>query len=147
VVGVSDAHLTWLQNNFTSDQLANPAIVGDSAAPAGDGIPNLLKYALGLPPLENAQSLLPQVTVNNGILSLSFSAAQTDLIYKVEVSSDLINWGGEGAYGQILSPVIQMNGNIETAFYDLTSNPGPAFMHVVVSPPPPRRKIVAPAGG
>jgi hypothetical protein len=40
----------WQQANFSVDQLANSTISGYAVMPAGDNIPNLLKFALGLPP-------------------------------------------------------------------------------------------------
>ena len=45
---------SWQSANFTSQQLADPNISGPDATPAGDGIANLVKYALGLPPLTPA---------------------------------------------------------------------------------------------
>jgi hypothetical protein len=47
--------------HFSKAQLANPAISGPQAAPAGDGVANLLKYHLGLgdPWVPAAPSALP----------------------------------------------------------------------------------------
>lgn len=39
----------WREQEFTPDERRNDAISGPGADPAGDGVPNLLKYALGLP--------------------------------------------------------------------------------------------------
>src|SRR5262249_30691896 len=38
----------WRATNFTTAELSDPAISGERAAPAGDGVPNLLKYYFGL---------------------------------------------------------------------------------------------------
>lgn len=39
----------WRRSQFTPEELADPLISGASASPAGDGVPNLTKYALGRP--------------------------------------------------------------------------------------------------
>ncbi len=44
---------TWGQTYFTTEQLGNEAISGPTASPAGDGIPNLMKYAFDLSPWVN----------------------------------------------------------------------------------------------
>jgi hypothetical protein len=40
----------WRQGRFTAGELADPLVSGSNAAPRGDGIPNLLKYAFNLDP-------------------------------------------------------------------------------------------------
>ncbi|HTB63888.1 MAG TPA: leucine-rich repeat protein [Opitutales bacterium] len=128
VVGTSTAKLSWLQNNFTSTQLGNPNIVADSVAPAGDGIPNLLKYAFNLQPFVNEQSSLPQPTASGGNLTLTFPTPQSDLTYTVEASPDLINWSTTGV-------MVQTNGTQETASYPISPSTS-TFLHVVVAPSP-----------
>lgn len=139
IVGNSTARLDWYLNNFTSAQMGNPSIAGDVAEPAGDGIPNLLKYAFNLPALVNGQPLLPQATVNYNFsvlprllhmhaLVLSFDALQSDLTYAVEASTDLANWSTTGV-------TEQTNGSQVTASYLLPVN-GSAFLRIVVSPGP-----------
>jgi len=128
LVGSSAAKLAWLQNNFSSGQLGSPAMVGDLAMPAGDGITNILKYAFNLNPTVNGQSSLPQATIVDDNLVLIFQTLQSDLIYSVEASSDLVNWSADGV-------TVQTNGNQVTASYPLPTS-GAAYMHVVVSPGP-----------
>jgi N-acetylmuramoyl-L-alanine amidase len=84
----------WLREHFTEAQLQDPAISGDYATPAGDGIPNLVKYALNLDPWESSPQGLPQVGVEQGHLTFTFrqSKAATDIDFLVEVSDDLANW-------------------------------------------------------
>lgn len=39
----------WRRSQFSAEELSDPLFSGPSASPAGDGVPNLTKYALGLP--------------------------------------------------------------------------------------------------
>jgi autotransporter-associated beta strand protein len=59
VITVQTPLAQWQESHFTATELADSNISGAAAAPAGDGIPNLIKYALGLPP--HAASVLPVV--------------------------------------------------------------------------------------
>lgn len=92
-------YATWAATQFTAPELADSAISGPAASPAGDGLTNLLIYALGLPPK------IPSVT---GITLLPDPAGWTftyyrpalrsDLTYAVEVSPALTpgSWTSEG---------------------------------------------------
>jgi hypothetical protein len=80
----------------------NPSNVGagaDTTAPMGDGVPNLMKYALGLNPttfVYSAQLPVPSIQPDGGqnylTLAVNRAADPTDVIYNVEVSTDLQNW-------------------------------------------------------
>lgn len=85
---------SWTAANFTQAQLSQPSVSGALAKPAGDGIPNLLKYACDLNPNSLDPSALPQVAMVNGQLALTYVRNKTasDLSYVVEVSSDGLNW-------------------------------------------------------
>lgn len=68
-------------------------------APAGDGICNLLKFALGVPPMESAREHLPTVSVTTvpGVgpvlaLDFAFNPRADGLILSLEVSEDMRNW-------------------------------------------------------
>lgn len=79
-----------LRANFTTAQLANPAISGSSADPANDGLPNLMKYALDLNPnTANANPFIPMVT--NGVFTVSYplSTAAVDVILTPQWSTNL----------------------------------------------------------
>ena len=95
---------TWQSSHFTPAQLAVPAISGDLADPDGDGICNLLEYALNLDPLAANTSGLPVVTAGTqgGITNLTLTytkvKAATDLTYVVEVSADLVTWNSGSGY-------------------------------------------------
>ncbi len=88
---------TWRDNYF-----GNPSNVGagaDSANPAADGVPNLVKYALGLDPLAQVTpDELPGGSVEEiggqeyAVLTIKRAALVPDVAYIVEISSDLQNW-------------------------------------------------------
>ena len=72
--------------------LGNPELSGENAKPMGDGIANLLRYALGAGSSTAVQ--LPQFTRSGGSLSFRFryDPSLFDLIYQVEASDDAGNW-------------------------------------------------------
>ena len=77
---------------------ANPLIAGSAVSPAGDGMSNLLKYALGLDPHVAAAGSAPVMGLSGGSLTLTYTKvlAATDITYTVEWSSDLTNWSPVG---------------------------------------------------
>jgi hypothetical protein len=86
---------TWRDNHF-----GNPSNVGagaNGASPAGDSVPNLIKYALGLNPSTPANaaqlpsgSIQPAGGTNYLTLTVNRAAQPTDITYIVEVSSNLL---------------------------------------------------------
>lgn len=67
----------------------------DAANPAGDGLANLIKYALGLNPAEVAPAdRLPTLAEVDGFLGLNIPRRnrRADVDYVVEFSSDLLTW-------------------------------------------------------
>jgi len=86
---------TWRNSHF-----GNPSNVGagaNGASPAGDGVPNLIKYALGLnpsTPVTAAQlpsgSIQPNGGTNYLTLNVNRGAQPSDITYIVEVSSNLL---------------------------------------------------------
>jgi hypothetical protein len=66
----------------------NPAIAGDTADPDGDGINNLMEYALNLEPLAADVGGLPAPVVDSDHLTLTFRRWKADVTYTPEVSSD-----------------------------------------------------------
>jgi hypothetical protein len=88
---------TWRDNHF-----GNPSNVGsgeNGASPAGDGIANLIKYALGLDPFSPiAPSQLPAGSIDDDegvlypVLTVNRASIAPDVTYIVEVSGDLQTW-------------------------------------------------------
>ncbi len=85
----------FLDTYFTEAQKADDTVSGSDANPVGDGMTNLLKYAIGLDPWRSyAASGAPVSSVSEGHLTLTFPqwTDATDLFYVVEVSDDLVTW-------------------------------------------------------
>jgi hypothetical protein len=85
----------WQIDNFPDPaELANPAISGPAGNPAGDGIPNLLRYALGVGARDEVASRLPRLAASptQRGFRFPFDAEKSDLIWRVEASPDLSDW-------------------------------------------------------
>jgi len=114
---------SWYFQNFSASQVLDANIVGDTVDDSGDGIPNLIKYALGLNPLVvnptssqpfgwvdtiggSAQSTglfsVTTVDLSSGesypVFTVPRNGIHTDVDYIVEVSTDLINWQSGDPY-------------------------------------------------
>ncbi len=95
-VGLPDMELWLLERGV------DPGELGETDTPAGDGIANLLKYALGLPPLVPSGSVAEPTFVEDGgeeflTLGLTLNPQAQDLDVWVETSADLENWqSGKG---------------------------------------------------
>lgn len=84
----------WAATQFSPQELGDAQISGASADPDGDGLPNLLEYALGLDPGEISATGLPMVEQIEGVWTFIYTRAADcpDLIFSVQYSSDLSNW-------------------------------------------------------
>jgi len=119
------ARMVWQQTYFTTAQLNNPAISGDTAEPANDGVSNLLKYAFNLDPWTNGQALLPQAQTSGNNLTLTYQQLRSDVTYTVQASADLQTWTTAGV-------TLQTSGSTVTASYPISGSQR-AFLRVVVT--------------
>jgi hypothetical protein len=105
---------TWLKLYFTPAQISDSGVSGLLADPDGDGICNLLEFALHLEPGFNARTAMVAGSGFSGLplgatetvlgvdhLTLEFvrrtAASAATLTYAAEFSSDLAAWAGGGA--------------------------------------------------
>ncbi len=88
------SYAAWSAIHFAADQLADAAFSGPLACPAGDSVPNLLKYALGLDPWTAQRSPFATTSVAAGHLQFDFTrpVGRTGIAYIVEASGDLAVW-------------------------------------------------------
>ena len=114
------AYDTWQSLVFSPSQLADPAISGDSASPAHDGISNLMKYALNLDPWVKGLSGLPVKSMTpisgSNYLTLAYTKviAATDLNYTVQTSTDLKTWNYGASYTTEVSALNNPDGVTQT---------------------------------
>lgn len=133
----------WQSQWFTPAQLANPAISGNSAEPAGDGVPNLLKYAFNLDPLINGIAYLPATSVaaigGNHYLTLTYTQDMfaSGITYVPQVSSDLVHWFSGAGYVAPVSATPNGDGVTETVVVQCVTPMGatPQFIRLQVTSP------------
>lgn len=98
-LGASSAVLTILEDpydfwkyNYFGANANNPAIAGNLADPAGDGIPNILKYAFALDPnvAHTNPPLTGTIVSNHFQLQFNLNTFATDLNYTAQASATLI---------------------------------------------------------
>ena len=136
---------TWRQQYFGSDQ--NTGDAADLAVPDGDGIPNLIKYALLMTPGQNGSSRLPQAALTNPSgnhrLTLTFQRdpLRNDVSIVVEAQSGLGGtWSeiarstnGAGFTGSAaVSETNGANGAKSVTVQDVQTNAPHRFMRVRV---------------
>lgn len=110
----------WQSTYFTAAQLDEPAVSGDTADPEGDGISNLMKYALNLDPWTNGFGGLPAgsiiTTGNSKYPAITYTELllAPDITYTVQVSTDLQTWNFGPAYTKQTSAIDNPGGETET---------------------------------
>lgn len=98
---------SWQVENFSPAELEDPAIGGPQAVLAGDGLTNLLKYALGLDPRlpANGALPLPARTAEEWTFTYVRPPDRADITYTVLVSTDLATWTDTGVTHELVGPV------------------------------------------
>lgn len=131
----ASAFETWQAARFNATELANLAASGPQADPDGDGLPNLMEYALALEPKIADVAGLPvaSIAAANWIFTYTRPVDRTDLIYVVEVSTDLATWSAAG----VAHERIAATGGTETwrASHPLAGTPALFFRLKVATAP------------
>ena len=136
----------WQVTNFGVNW-NTPAIAGDTATPAHDGIPNLMKYALGANPLSASTASLStfgvQTISGQQYLTLSFthSLTATDVTCNVDVSGDLSGSWSQGSSYSPASGDVPTNANTTQVSRTVTGATETIVVrdNAAVSPSSPRR--------
>jgi Putative Ig domain len=133
---------SWKNAWFSPTQLKDPNISGDKAAPAGDGIPNLMKYALDLDPMTDGAPGLPVEGImtlggtNYLTLSCTLLKSATDITCTVEVSVNLKTWNSGSSYTSVVSVTDNHDGTETVVVQDLApSNGTGSYMRLKVTKP------------
>lgn len=95
-LGAPPASFTaWQALNFPiAAERTNPAIGGSDASPKKDGIPNLLRYALGIGLGESPVAKMPRLDCfsNRREFRFPFDPGRDDIACLVEVTANLADW-------------------------------------------------------
>lgn len=99
VVTIQDVPLSDWRLRCFGTQATNAAVAGDQANPAGDGIPNLIKYALGIAPTSYVSDpLLTAGITPGGAFAVAFTRPDpplADISYELQSSSNLATWAAD----------------------------------------------------
>ncbi|MEX2381212.1 MAG: delta-60 repeat domain-containing protein [Opitutales bacterium] len=110
----------WISGFFSPEDQEDPMIGTEAADPDGDGIPNLLEYALDLDPRTPNPGRMPRreiTTVNDDdFLAITFrrNGNLPDVAITVEVSSDMENWTADTVQ---VGDAVPHDDNTETVVY------------------------------
>lgn len=97
---VHDSLASWLRR-YPSLQGSAALFTSDAD---GDGVNNLMEYALGTDPTRPAATAWPQMEVDEEAFSLIYrrDPLKNDLIYRVEASENLRDWSGAAVQDRLL---------------------------------------------
>lgn len=134
----------WLGSTFTAAERSDPQVGSLSADADGDGLPNLIEYALGLDarsPSPDAHPVVGKTSAGGGeYLEFSYSrpaGGRPGVTYAVEASDDLRTWRRDSAAVALQSAVA--SGDRETLTYraaaGLTAG-ARRFLRLAVEPSP-----------
>lgn len=123
----------WQSQHFTESERADPARSGPHVSLPGDGVSNLLRYALGLGPREPMRpgQLEIERDANAWIYAYRRPTDRSDLLYAVQASTDLTNWTTQNVIHEFESA----DGEFETwrAIYVPPVNAPQVFFRLVVT--------------
>ncbi|MEM7386533.1 MAG: hypothetical protein AAF514_16455 [Verrucomicrobiota bacterium] len=122
-------YAAWSADQFEGET-ENPSDLARKADPDGDGLSNILEYALDSDPLFADAEALPDMTQTNETLSLTFlqDTAKTDIRYVVEFSTDLVSWS------RIPSEVIREKDSYEERRATLKTSRQKGFVRLAIYP-------------
>lgn len=88
----------WETEHFSAEELNNPAISSLAADPDGDGLANLLEYALGFDPRVATTASLPGISTSGTewVFTYLRPADRSDVFYLPEYSTNLTEWNTDG---------------------------------------------------
>ncbi len=116
---------SWRFTRFTTAELADSTISGDSADPDADGQPNLLEYALDAEPkTADNTTHAPTVAVVADRLTLTYTrptSSTSDLTYAVEWSGDLQTWSTGANVTETVSTTDNGNGTTTVVVRSITT--------------------------
>lgn len=128
----------WQSYVFSPEEQENPDITRAAADPAGDGVPNFVKYAFGIDPwVPTSLQDLPYASLHEGHLRMVFSRNKwiSDIEYIPEVASDMSSWSSSGEHVEI---TIEPQGDYEVVTArdrQSITNASSRFMRLLIRKP------------
>jgi hypothetical protein len=97
VVTVTGLFMAWRAEHFAQNA-GDPFISGPLADPDGDGLENLVEYALGSDPVVPDSRTVPVSSRDGDVLRMTWkeSAAATDVVIEPQWSEDMVTWDSAG---------------------------------------------------
>ena len=122
----------WEALQFTPTQRATANLTGPTNDADGDGIRNLMEYALGLNPNVRDAKLLPGVVKVGGNLEFTFpkNTLLGDITYVPETSANLAS-----GWGSIAATDVSGSGDVRMMKVSLPLNAGRGFVRLRVTQP------------
>lgn len=111
----------WMAAHFSEADQIDKSISGPRADVAGDGVPNLIKYVLGLPPHSDSRPFLPEPSIDEAdtedYLTLKVRRLDPldDASLHVDVSNDLFDWSEPA---RLVQEIPLAPGKIEAIYRD-----------------------------
>ncbi len=144
---VTTNFLAWQTARFTAEERAGPARSGPNAVYGLDDLPNLVKYALGLPPKVNITAERPALAQDGTRWAFTYERPEGNALgsvqYAVEVSTDLRDPAAWSGAGLLHEQVSSAGGKGRwRATYPLRSATNPAGARVVAF----RLRVTTPEG-
>lgn len=112
---------------------ADEAAAADTADWDGDGLKNLLEYALQLDPKTNSVTALPPAQVLDDHLALSYLPSASDLTYVVEASTNLTAWSSAEVEQVIVANPLPPGSVTYRYKHALSSTSGKVFLRLRVT--------------
>ncbi len=112
----------WQDKYFTPEEIGEPAISGPQADPAGDGLPNLLVFALAGNPNESNRHRPPspgmEAVDDEVYLTFTYTRPQEieGVTYRIDASTDLVSWAED--IGILVDVTIHGNGTVTRTYRD-----------------------------
>jgi autotransporter-associated beta strand protein len=129
--GVPTHFAAWQSGIFSPGDLNIPDISGENATPFGDGVPNLLRYALGA---GSGPVQLPQLPKSGNTYTFRFryDPALFDLVYRVEATDDVADWSGAAVLFDSAESTLEPAGDGWLTITDPAPPPGRRFYRLRV---------------
>lgn len=133
---LEDSYDSWLYSIYGGNA-GNASYASPTATPAGDGIPNLIKYAMNINPAASAQAQMPTSAMANGHPQITFqwNANVSDVTYVVQACNALGDpWTALATYTSAGGWVANLAG-VTVSPGNIAGNPPFQYVPVVVTDP------------